>query len=130
MTATGEKTKYQLEDIEEICVTLMAYEGKFLFQALGLASQSNSIGSLMGAAETMVHLKREPVSTINNQRMEEGKKTLEQVKTAMKPYKRSSGSMRNEIRFNFQNVQDACWIKGFHTITTPLLVMVLLMRNL
>lgn len=123
----GNKRNISMEEVEEVCITLMAFESKFLYTSLGVALYSESIGSLMTLSESMHHVE---VYNINKLLEDKSKAKLQDLKEYLHDYKKSSGSMRNEIKFNYKKVNRYCLENGYTQQSIPLLFMVMLIRDL
>ncbi|WP_410491892.1 hypothetical protein QMA40_29280 (plasmid) [Bacillus thuringiensis] len=122
------KDAISLNEIEEIGLTLLAYESNYLYKALGMAISSINISHIMGAIETINHL-----STQDNLSYfeEVGKQKVQYLTSKIESnYYNVQGNPRNEIKLNFNQIKKLCIEEGYDSSVIPLLVSVMKVRAL
>ncbi|MCB7159975.1 hypothetical protein LI071_04715 [Bacillus subtilis] len=122
--------EFSLNEIGEIGVTLLAYESKYLYRALGVAVLSDNICTIMETIEIFSHSSANLLEKCSY--FEEiGKKTINSIKTQISDsYYTFLGNPRNEIKINFKQIKKICLTQGYNNAVIPLIVSVMVVRGL
>jgi hypothetical protein len=115
-------------EIEEKAFTLLIFESRLLYQALGMAYSCETLNQLMLLSETLSHREKENI-TFSEDLIEIGKSVMKQFRKEVE-MEFSMGDSRLTIRKNMDKVYKAASKLKIRNQEVPLLVISMLTRNL
>ncbi|MDG0059146.1 hypothetical protein [Priestia sp. P5] len=127
---TKGNNNFMLHEVGEIGLTLLAYESNYLYKALGMATLSTDISSVMETVEILNHHSNNNIHTSSYLEKIGEKKVYDLTSKIKDSYYPLHGNPRNEIKLNFKKVKKLCLEEGYYNPVVPLLVSVMIVRGL